>query len=332
MTQTTLANMRENISMPPAVSQQTTAISMNTVAGFESLQRVAKLFASSRIVPPQYQNNLPDCVIAVDMALRMGANPLMVCQNLYIVYERPAWSAKFLIATLNQSGRFSALRYVFQGKQGEDNWGCRAVAVELSSGERLEGPLITIDLAKKEGWYEKKGSKWKTMPEMMLRYRAASWFVNAYAPEIAMGLRTVEEEQDAVYDVSPDSDGTYQVTTSEIRRPEPADVEPEAVPEEPKAAPAEKPAPPKRRTAPAKENTKAEAPAAPAEQAAPAQQEPAPEDDGTGPVAPAGEVFDDPFDGGGSDYFITCPNNNKLVDELDCQTKSCRNGCPAFLD
>lgn len=332
MTQTTLANMRENISMPPAVSQQTTAISMNTVAGFESLQRVAKLFASSRIVPPQYQNNLPDCVIAVDMALRMGANPLMVCQNLYIVYERPAWSAKFLIATLNQSGRFSALRYVFQGKQGEDNWGCRAVAVELSSGERLEGPLITIDLAKKEGWYEKKGSKWKTMPEMMLRYRAASWFVNAYAPEIAMGLRTVEEEQDAVYDVSPDSDGTYQVTTSEIRRPEPADVEPEAAPEEPKAAPAEKPAPPKRRTAPAKENPKAEAPAAPAEQAAPVQQEQAPEDDGTGPVAPAGEVFDDPFDGGGSDYFITCPNNNKQVDELDCQTKSCRNGCPAFLD
>ena len=332
MTQTTLANMRENISMPPAVSQQTTAISMNTVAGFESLQRVAKLFASSRIVPPQYQNNLPDCVIAVDMALRMGANPLMVCQNLYIVYERPAWSAKFLIATLNQSGRFSALRYVFQGKQGEDNWGCRAVAVELSSGERLEGPLITIDLAKKEGWYEKKGSKWRTMPEMMLRYRAASWFVNAYAPEIAMGLRTVEEEQDAVYDVSPDSDGTYQVTTSEIRRPEPADVEPESAPEEPKAAPAEKPAPPKKRTAPAKENPKAEAPAAPAEQAAPAQQEPAPEDDGTGPVAPAGEVFDDPFDGGGSDYFITCPNNKKQVDELDCQTKSCRNGCPAFLD
>ena len=332
MTQTTLANMRENISMPPAVSQQTTAISMNTVAGFESLQRVAKLFASSRIVPPQYQNNLPDCVIAVDMALRMGANPLMVCQNLYIVYERPAWSAKFLIATLNQSGRFSALRYVFQGKQGEDNWGCRAVAVELSSGERLEGPLITIDLAKKEGWYEKKGSKWKTMPEMMLRYRAASWFVNAYAPEIAMGLRTVEEEQDAVYDVSPDSDGTYQVTTSEIRRPEPADVEPEAAPEEPKAAPAEKPAPPKRRTAPAKENPKAEAPAAPAEQAAPVQQEQAPEDDGTGPVAPAGEVFDDPFDGGGSDYFITCPNNNKQVDEFDCLQKPCRNGCPAFLE
>ena len=330
MTQTTLANMRENISMPPAVAQQTTAISMNTVAGFEALQRVAKLFASSSIVPPQYQNNIPDCVIAVDMALRMGANPLMVCQNLYVVYGRPAWSAKFLIATLNQSGRFSALRYLFQGKPGNDDWGCKAVAVELSTGERIEGPLITIDLAKKEGWYDKKGSKWRTMPELMLRYRAASWFVNAFAPEIAMGLRTVEEEQDIVYDISPDESGMYQVTTDEIRRPEP-DPEPESTREEPKAPPAEKPASPKRRTAPAKENPKAE-PAAPAEQAEPVQQEPAPEDDGTWPVAPAGEVFDDPFGGGGSDYLITCPNNNKLVDELGCQSKPCRNGCPAFLE
>lgn len=328
MTQTTLANMRENISMPPAVAQQTTAINMNTVAGFESLQRVAKLFASSSIVPPQYQNNIPDCVIAVDMALRMGANPLMVCQNLYVVYGRPAWSAKFLIATLNQSGRFSALRYLFQGKPGNDDWGCKAVAVELSTGERIEGPLITIDLAKKEGWYDKKGSKWRTMPELMLRYRAASWFVNAFAPEIAMGLRTVEEEQDIVYDISPDESGMYQVTTDEIRRPEP-DPEPESTREEPKAEKAAPAASQKKRTTPAKETPKAEAPEAekpaPTAQAAPVQQQPATEDDGTGPE------FDDPF-GGGSEYFVTCPNNNKQVDELDCQTKSCRNGCPAFLE
>ncbi len=190
----------------------------DTAGGFDLIQRTAKLFASSNIVPTQFQNNLPNCVIAVDMALRMGANPLMVCQNLYVVHGRPAWSAQFLIATINQSGRFSAIRYEFQGKQGTDEWGCKAVATELATKEKLEGPLITISLAKKEGWYGKNGSKWQTMPELMLRYRAAAWFVRAYAPEIAMGLQTAEEVKDT-FDLEPAENGTYSVTTDSIKQP-----------------------------------------------------------------------------------------------------------------
>jgi len=188
----------------------------DTAAGFDLIQRTAKLFAASDIVPTQFKGSLPNCVIAVDMALRMGANPLMVCQNLYVVHGRPAWSAQFLIATMNQCGRFSAIRYEFQGSEGADDWGCRAVATELSTGEKLVGPLITIALAKKEGWYGKNGSKWQSMPELMLRYRAASWFVRAYAPEIAMGLQTTEEVRDT-YDLEKGEDGFYEAALSDMK-------------------------------------------------------------------------------------------------------------------
>ena len=133
----------------------------DTVAGFEAIQRMANLFSASSIVPENYRSkgandytSKGNCVIALDMALRMGANPLMVMQNLYVVHGRPAWSAQFLIATLNKSGKFSALRYAFQGTEGTDEWGCRAVATELSTGEKLQGPLVTIGLAKKEGWVQ----------------------------------------------------------------------------------------------------------------------------------------------------------------------------------
>lgn len=187
----------------------------DTVAGFEAIQRMANLFSASSIVPDTYrskgQNDYTskgNCVIALDMALRMGANPLMVMQNLYVVHGRPAWSAQFLIATLNKSGKFSALRYAFQGTEGKDDWGCRACATELSTGEKLQGPLITIGLAKKEGWYGKSGSKWPTMPELMLQYRAAAWFVRSYAPEIAMGLKTAEEVQDTI-DLTLQADGSF---------------------------------------------------------------------------------------------------------------------------
>lgn len=165
---------------------------------FTQIQRAATLFSSSSLVPKDYQGKggLANCVIALNMAQRMNADPLMVMQNLYVVHGRPSWSSQFLIACFNQTGRFSPIRYVWTGTEGEDNWGCQAWSTEKVSGERIEGPLVTIDIAKKEGWFSKNGSKWQTIPRLMLMYRAAAWLVRTHAPELAMGIQTVEESQD----------------------------------------------------------------------------------------------------------------------------------------
>ena len=87
-----------------------------TADGFALLQRVAQVFERSSIVPKEFKGNLPNCIIAVNMAMRMHADPLMVLQNLYIVYGVPSFSAKFLVACLNNTGRFSALRYETVGE------------------------------------------------------------------------------------------------------------------------------------------------------------------------------------------------------------------------
>jgi hypothetical protein len=144
----------------------------------------------------------------------LKADALMVMQNLYIVHGRPGWSAQFLIATFNQCGRFSALRYEFFGTKGKDDWGCRAWAIEKDTGEKIVGADIDIALAKKEGWYSKSGSKWQSMPQQMLMYRSAAWLVRAYAPEIAMGLPTADELADVI-DVN--ADGSYTISTEELR-------------------------------------------------------------------------------------------------------------------
>lgn len=170
-----------------------------TVKQFEVMQRMANMYTSSTIVPDTYKNNVGNCVIALDMAMRMGANPLMVMQNLYIVHGNPAFSSKFLIATINASGRFSPLRYEFKGEEGTDEYGCRCIAYESSDrdhAEPLHGDWITIGMAKKEGWYSKNGSKWQSMPSQMLRYRAAAFWQRVYCPEISMGLLTKEEAED----------------------------------------------------------------------------------------------------------------------------------------
>lgn len=180
------------------VSADDVSMGFGSERSFMLTQRAAKLLASSSLVPKEFQNNIANCVVALNMANRMGADPLMTMQNLYIVHGRPSWSSQFLIATFNTCGRFSALRYRWTGQAGTDTHGCVAYAIELSTGELLEGSEITIGMAKREGWYGKAGSKWQSMPEQMLRYRAAGWFIRAYAPELAMGLHTSEEVSDTV--------------------------------------------------------------------------------------------------------------------------------------
>ena len=167
----------------------------STLAGFELMQREAKCLASADLVPEQFKGNIANAVIALEMANRMGASPLSVMQSIYIVHGRPGWSAQFIIAAVNTTGKFTPIRYETKGDG--DNKSCIAWAIEKATGERLESPAVSIAMAKVEGWIERKGSKWKTMPDLMLRYRTATLFGRLYAPEVLMGMKTVDEIEDS---------------------------------------------------------------------------------------------------------------------------------------
>lgn len=162
---------------------------------FELALRISTMLSKSDLVPQNFKGNIANCTIALNMANRIGADPLMVMQHLYIVHGKPSWSSTFLIAAINNCGRFNPLRYEITGDN--DQKGCIAWTTEKNSTERLESPRVTIEMAKKEGWFQKAGSKWQTMPDLMMRYRAAALFSRLYCPEITMGMHTYEEVQDA---------------------------------------------------------------------------------------------------------------------------------------
>lgn len=221
---------------------------------FEIMQRACRLFASSDLVPEIYQAKfkpvpaganeaqvaaiqaenqsiltkaMANCMIALDYAYRVGASPLMVMQNVAIIYGRPCPASKFLIATVNSCGRFEPLQFRFTnlGNLGKVNyvdyeWSdqarkkvakkmvfdgsdvqnieCVAYTTKVGSDAILESVPVSIRMAVEEGWYTKNGSKWVTMSKLMLSYRAASMWCNTYAPELSMGMRTIEEQQDIV--------------------------------------------------------------------------------------------------------------------------------------
>ena len=248
-----------------ASQQQSVGFNFFDPEQFNTMQRVCNLFASSELVPEMYKANhkpipanadentinairlenqaaerkaVANCMIAIEIATRIGASPLMVMQNMTPIYGKPSWSSKFVIATINTCGRFEPLRFRFTEKgmcgmvdytdyvwdaqsrtkkpvakqfDGKKimNIECVAYTTKKGSNDVLESSPITIELAIQEGWYTKNGSKWQTMTKQMLMYRAASFWASAYAPELQMGMHTIEEIQDTYTE-------WQDVTTAEV--------------------------------------------------------------------------------------------------------------------
>ena len=183
------------------------------VAKFEHAQRVAKMFAESTMVPEHFKKNVGNCLIVLNFAGRTHCDPFMLMQNMYIISGKPGIEAKLAIALVNNMGKFTPLQY----KYNKEKTACLAFAKRTDTGELCEGPQVTLEMAKAEGWSSKSGSKWKTMPELMLSYRAAMFFARLFCPEALLGMQTREE----LHDITPmvqSENGTFieAPTTEEL--------------------------------------------------------------------------------------------------------------------
>jgi len=200
------------------------------VALYEHAQRIAQMFANSTMVPEHFRNNVGNCMIGLNYAHRLGADAFMTLQNLYVVKGRPGVEAKLVIAQINASNKYSApIKYKWLDEKGEEitpeevikdrtreGYGCRAYSVEAKTGETVFGPKITWGIVNKEGWYNKEGSKWKSIPEIMFNYRAASWFANVNCPEMKLGMPTADELEDTALDLTPVSNGSFAMKKADL--------------------------------------------------------------------------------------------------------------------
>lgn len=186
-----MSNMDE-AKMPVAMDS---SVFTNLVT-FKDAYTIGKYFAQSSLVPQTYQGKPMDCAIAVDIANRMGVSPMFVMQNLWVVRGVPSWSGQACMGIIRGCGRFKDVKPIYTGKRGDDEWGCYISAKDVATGEEIRGTEVTIKMAKAEGWYGKNGSKWQTMPEQMLVYRASAFFARVYAPNEMMGFKVEGEAED----------------------------------------------------------------------------------------------------------------------------------------
>lgn len=174
---------------------ENTSLAFSDTKVFDQIARAAAMLAKTDIVPATYKGKPENCFIAIEIANRMGVSPMMVMQNLYVVQGKPSWAGQAATAMLKNSPQYRNVRHVYTGEPKTDSWGCYVQAERLD-GEIVKGAEVTIGTAKAEGWYSKSGSKWQTMPELMLAYRASTWFARVHSPELLMGIQTKEEVED----------------------------------------------------------------------------------------------------------------------------------------
>lgn len=182
-----------NLPTASAPATPATRQTLDTIEGTRALHQLANIFTNSSLVPKDFQRNAANCVIALDIAARLNLSPMVVFQQMYIVNGKPSWSSAFMISMFNQRAtQYERLEYCLSGKPGTPDRTCWCRAKLKATGEYVEGPPVTLRMAEMEQW---KG-KWKSMPELMLKYRAAAFFIRTVAPEILFGLYTQEEAVD----------------------------------------------------------------------------------------------------------------------------------------
>lgn len=162
--------------------------------GFGDMWKIATQYSKSDLVPENYKGKPQNVIIALGMAQKTGFDVYTIMNNLNIVKGKASWSGSFCRTLIEATGLYKDLDLIEVGERGKDTWGYYAQAVKKSDGKVVKGATVTIAMAQAEGWT--KNTKWKSMPELMLQYRAMAFFARVYASSAINGIQTVEEVED----------------------------------------------------------------------------------------------------------------------------------------
>ncbi|WPY01484.1 hypothetical protein Trichorick_01397 (plasmid) [Candidatus Trichorickettsia mobilis] len=189
--------------------QINTTNALDMFDAMEKSYRIADLMSKSDIIPVHFRGKAANIFIVLNSAYRMNIDPMLMMQNTFVIGGKLGMNAAFAISLANRSGLFShGIRYRIEGK-GVDL--AVTAYTNLAGSDEEISYTITMKEAIADGWT--KNTKYQSLPELMLRYRAATLLIRTHAPEVMNGMQGVEELEDiiaATKDVTPKKERTLQ--------------------------------------------------------------------------------------------------------------------------
>lgn len=202
---------QETSVMVSSSKDQITTVDMFDQNRAKSALMVASTIAASSLIPAHYHRRPENVLVAMYRSARLGMDLFAYMEITFPVNGKMGHEAKFIVSRINTSGKFKGpVRYEFSGEiirkdgivQPTSTRKCTAWTKLKDDGERIE-QSVDLGMAFREGWMKKTGSdktvktsKWHTITDEMLQYRAAKFLGNMYCPEAVMGLDMREELED----------------------------------------------------------------------------------------------------------------------------------------
>jgi len=158
------------------------------------LDSKSRYLAANPIIPESFRGKPLLVFAALTIAKARGIDPFFVMANLVPIHGRFGWNGAGMIGLLRASGGIKGTLHYEREADSEDGFRVRAWAIDKESGEKVWGIWVSMRMAQAENWT--KNQKYKTMPEVMLTYRAATLFVRMHYPDALMGFQEVGEVED----------------------------------------------------------------------------------------------------------------------------------------
>jgi hypothetical protein len=154
---------------------------------------MCEMLAKSDFLTDVYKNKPQNIFIALQSAEHFNVSLLTVLQNTYTQHGKITASSSFLIALANNSNKLK--RSIYYESKGEGEELSVTAFAEMKDSDKTVSFTVTMKQATEEGW-SKRNLKYKTLPELMLSYRAAKFLINTHLPEVLFTAHASEELED----------------------------------------------------------------------------------------------------------------------------------------
>lgn len=172
-------------------------------AKFDHMTRIAKLMASSSLVPEHLNctrkvggqdvaisegEAIANCFLVVNQAVRWNMDPFAVAQHIFITKGRIGYEGKLIAAVINtHPSVIERLSYRFEGEQGKPN---RKVIVsaktsDMDKPKEIDGTVQQWQTTERDGTVK---SAWKGNADQQLTYRGAREWARRWLPEAILGV------------------------------------------------------------------------------------------------------------------------------------------------
>lgn len=167
-------------------------------ANMQGIAKYARYLQSAGVIPERYQGRVSDCMVAIEMAMRFHVPVLVLMCNSYMVHDKLTLEGKFTLALLNLSGKtLGPPKYDIKKIDGKIvSCRCSVVCRETQADVDYTIDRSTVEQNNWEAPRRGKPSPWVNVPDLMFRYRSATYLIRAHFPEVLMGIPTRDEMED----------------------------------------------------------------------------------------------------------------------------------------